>query len=391
MALGPVAGRTGQPAAAPAPRRRRADGDRARRGAGPLPARSRSGRALALRRADRARRIAPRRALQRLHAVLLSPEQAQLLDVPPASPALYIERRSFLESGDAGRVHRLLLSRRRLRLRRRALDRRATSDEPTGADGNRDDADAPRDGGGAGGGGAADRRQCRGSAASSAQRLRAQPPRFVVTCARGSSDSAATYAKYLIEIRLRRRGRLGRPVGQLDLWRAAADAMARCSSPISQSGRSPDLLDARRGGARRRRADRGAGQRHGLAAGRALRGRAAAPCRAGEERRRDQVLHRLAGGPAAAPRRLERRPGARPRRRAAARRPCDALRRDWRAAVAPLAAARKPLCRRARRRLRRRAGSGAEAQGDLRPPCRGDERRRAHAWTAGARRAGLPA
>jgi GntR family transcriptional regulator, N-acetylglucosamine utilization regulator len=43
----------------------------------------------------------PRRALQRLHAVLLSPEQTKLLDVPPASPALYIERRSFLENGEA--------------------------------------------------------------------------------------------------------------------------------------------------------------------------------------------------------------------------------------------------------------------------------------------------
>ena len=45
--------------------------------------------------------FAPRRALQRLHAVLLNPEQARLLDVPPASAALYIERRSFLEDGTA--------------------------------------------------------------------------------------------------------------------------------------------------------------------------------------------------------------------------------------------------------------------------------------------------
>ena len=32
--------------------------------------------------------------------------------------------------------------------------------------------------------------------------LRADPPPFVVTCARGSSDHAATYAKYLFETRL---------------------------------------------------------------------------------------------------------------------------------------------------------------------------------------------
>lgn len=43
----------------------------------------------------------PKRALQRLHAVLLNPGQAILLQVPPASPALYIERRSFLENGEA--------------------------------------------------------------------------------------------------------------------------------------------------------------------------------------------------------------------------------------------------------------------------------------------------
>ena len=41
----------------------------------------------------------PRRALQRLHAALLSSEQARLLEVPAASAALYIERRSFLEDG----------------------------------------------------------------------------------------------------------------------------------------------------------------------------------------------------------------------------------------------------------------------------------------------------
>ncbi len=44
--------------------------------------------------------FSPRRALQRLHAVLLNAEQALLLDVAMGSPALYIERRSFLESGD---------------------------------------------------------------------------------------------------------------------------------------------------------------------------------------------------------------------------------------------------------------------------------------------------
>lgn len=43
----------------------------------------------------------PSRALQRLHAVLLDEEQASLLHVPPQSPALYIERRSFTSTGEA--------------------------------------------------------------------------------------------------------------------------------------------------------------------------------------------------------------------------------------------------------------------------------------------------
>ena len=34
------------------------------------------------------------------------------------------------------------------------------------------------------------------------EQLRAKPPRFIVTCARGSSDHAAAYAKYVFETRL---------------------------------------------------------------------------------------------------------------------------------------------------------------------------------------------
>jgi len=41
----------------------------------------------------------PVRALQRLRAVLFSPDQAELLDVEPGSAGLYIERRGFLEDG----------------------------------------------------------------------------------------------------------------------------------------------------------------------------------------------------------------------------------------------------------------------------------------------------
>ncbi|MBZ6078518.1 GntR family transcriptional regulator [Microvirga puerhi] len=45
--------------------------------------------------------VMPTRALQRLHAVLLSDDQASLLQVPSKSPALYIERRSFTGTGEA--------------------------------------------------------------------------------------------------------------------------------------------------------------------------------------------------------------------------------------------------------------------------------------------------
>ena len=73
------------------------------------------------------------------------------------------------------------------------------------------------------------------------QSLRAQPPKFVITCARGSSDHAATYAKYMIETHL------GVPTASAALSVASlygvdlrgADGL--CIA-ISQSGRSPDLL-----------------------------------------------------------------------------------------------------------------------------------------------------
>jgi GntR family transcriptional regulator, N-acetylglucosamine utilization regulator len=41
----------------------------------------------------------PTRALQRLRAVLLDEERAELLGVEPGAPALYIERRGFLDDG----------------------------------------------------------------------------------------------------------------------------------------------------------------------------------------------------------------------------------------------------------------------------------------------------
>jgi glutamine---fructose-6-phosphate transaminase (isomerizing) len=74
-----------------------------------------------------------------------------------------------------------------------------------------------------------------------ANRLAARPPRFIVTAARGSSDSAASFAKYLAEIRLGLvTASLGPSVRSIyGTMPAVKDALFLA---ISQSGRSPDLL-----------------------------------------------------------------------------------------------------------------------------------------------------
>lgn len=74
------------------------------------------------------------------------------------------------------------------------------------------------------------------------QRLRELDPPFILTCARGSSDHAATFAKYLIETRLRT------PVGSYapstsslyaTPWRKLRGVLFLA---ISQSGHSPDVV-----------------------------------------------------------------------------------------------------------------------------------------------------
>jgi len=74
-----------------------------------------------------------------------------------------------------------------------------------------------------------------------AGRLRRAPPRAVSTCARGSSDHAATFAKYLIETAI------GVPVSSaapsvVSVYHATARLDDTLLLAISQSGRSPDLL-----------------------------------------------------------------------------------------------------------------------------------------------------
>jgi glucosamine--fructose-6-phosphate aminotransferase (isomerizing) len=74
-----------------------------------------------------------------------------------------------------------------------------------------------------------------------ADRLRQAPPSVVVTCARGSSDHAATYGKYVIETLL------GVPVASAapsvaSLYDSPLQARGALLLAVSQSGRSPDLL-----------------------------------------------------------------------------------------------------------------------------------------------------
>ncbi|AAK22431.1 SIS domain-containing protein [Caulobacter vibrioides] len=76
-----------------------------------------------------------------------------------------------------------------------------------------------------------------------AQRLRANPPRVVVTCARGSSDHAATFARYLIETKA---GVLTSSAGPSvsSVYDASPNLEGALYLAISQSGKSPDLLAA---------------------------------------------------------------------------------------------------------------------------------------------------
>ncbi len=76
-----------------------------------------------------------------------------------------------------------------------------------------------------------------------AARLKAQQPRAVVTLARGSSDNAATYAKYLIETRLGVLTSSAAP-SVSSVYSAKADLKDTVLIALSQSGKSPDIVTA---------------------------------------------------------------------------------------------------------------------------------------------------
>jgi glucosamine--fructose-6-phosphate aminotransferase (isomerizing) len=79
--------------------------------------------------------------------------------------------------------------------------------------------------------------------AALADRLHTQPPPAMVTIGRGSSDHAATYARYLVETRL---GILTSSLAPsiFSVFKAPLSLRNMLCLVISQSGRSPDLLAA---------------------------------------------------------------------------------------------------------------------------------------------------
>ena len=77
------------------------------------------------------------------------------------------------------------------------------------------------------------------------ERLRRQPPRFVLLAARGTSDHAALYAKYLVEIGLGVPAGLASP-STLTVYGARPDLRDVLLVAVSQSGGSPDLVETAR-------------------------------------------------------------------------------------------------------------------------------------------------
>lgn len=78
--------------------------------------------------------------------------------------------------------------------------------------------------------------------AAAAHRIARIKPRFVLLAARGSSDHAALYAKYLIEVLLKLPTGLVSP-STVTLYGAQPDLTDVLLLSVSQSGRSPDLVE----------------------------------------------------------------------------------------------------------------------------------------------------
>src|SRR6185503_12289686 len=169
----------------------------------------------------------PVRALQRLRAVLLTTEQAKLLKAQPGDAGLLVARVGYLKDGRAVEFSQSYY-------RGDIYDFVAVLSANTRM--FREAAEVPRVVG----------TQLERNAALLAElgaRLRAAPPRAVVTCARGSSDHAATFARYLIEAHTTSLTSSAAP-SLSSLFDANTDMRGVLFVTISQSGQSPDLLAA---------------------------------------------------------------------------------------------------------------------------------------------------
>jgi glucosamine--fructose-6-phosphate aminotransferase (isomerizing) len=76
-----------------------------------------------------------------------------------------------------------------------------------------------------------------------AERIRRYDPKFVLLAARGSSDNAALYAKYLVEVLLGLPAGLASP-SSITTYHARQSLSGVLFVAVSQSGRSPDLVDS---------------------------------------------------------------------------------------------------------------------------------------------------
>jgi len=83
----------------------------------------------------------------------------------------------------------------------------------------------------------------REAARNVAAAVRERNPRFVLFAARGTSDHAALYAKYLVEIRLGLPAGLASP-STMTAYGAKPDLRDTLLVAVSQSGGSPDLIEA---------------------------------------------------------------------------------------------------------------------------------------------------
>jgi glucosamine--fructose-6-phosphate aminotransferase (isomerizing) len=79
-----------------------------------------------------------------------------------------------------------------------------------------------------------------------AERWRRRPPRFIVMVARGTSDHAALYGKYLFEIHTGRFVGLGAP-SVASIYQASVDLRDALVIGISQSGQAADVIAALEG------------------------------------------------------------------------------------------------------------------------------------------------